>query len=25
VVFAGSTADLFKMLKNKDDGKTIEQ
>lgn len=25
VVFAGSTAELFKMLKNKDDGKTIEQ
>lgn len=25
VVFAGSTADLLKMLNNKDDGKTIEQ
>lgn len=25
VVFAGSTAELFKMLKNKDDGNTIEQ
>lgn len=25
VVFAGSTADLLKLLNNKDDGKTIEQ